>query len=320
VDIERPTFQDVLMAKRLIAPYLSPTPLFRYAALDRWASTTLYVKHENHQPIGAFKIRGGINFMAQLSADERARGVITASTGNHGQSVAYAARLFGAKAIIGVPTGANPLKVESMQCLGAEVLFHGRDFDEVRAYVEDMAEEWQMRYVHPANEKLLIAGVATGTLEILEQQPDIDYIFVPLGGGSGASGACIVAKAVNPRIRVIAVQSESAPAAYLSWRRGELAEAPTETFAEGLATRTGYTLPQSILRDMLDDFVLVSDDEIRRAMRVLLEKTHNLAEGAGAASLAGAVRMQDELVGKKVAIVLSGGNTSVQHLREALST
>jgi threonine dehydratase len=277
------------------------------------------VKHENHQPIGAFKIRGGINFMAQLGAEERARGVITASTGNHGQSVAYAARLFGVKAIIGVPNGANPLKVESMQCLGAEVLFHGRDFDEARAFVEDLAEERHMRYVHPANEKLLIAGVGTETLEILEEEPDIDVIFVPLGGGSGASGACIVAKAVNPHIRVIAVQAESAPAAYLSWQRGEVAEAPTTTFAEGLATRTGYTLPQAILRDLLSDFVLVSEDEMRGAVRVLIEKTHNLSEGAGAAALAAALKMRDDLRGKKVAVVLSGGNTSIQHLREALS-
>src|SRR5438477_1987449 len=160
MDIERPTFQDVLLAKRQIAPYLRPTPLFRYTALDQVMGTALYVKHENHQPIGAFKIRGGINFMAQLGEQERARGVITASTGNHGQSVAYAARLFGVQAIIGVPNGANPLKVEAMQSLGAEVLFHGNDFDEARLYVETLAEERQMRYVHPANEKLLIAGVA----------------------------------------------------------------------------------------------------------------------------------------------------------------
>jgi len=257
--------------------------------------------------------------MAQLSAEERARGAITASTGNHGQSVAYAARLFGVQAIVGVPNGANPLKVEAIQSLGAEVLFHGNDFDEARLYVEDLAEERQMRYVHPANEKLLIAGVATETLEILEEQPEIDVIFVPLGGGSGASGACIVAKAINPRVRVIAVQAESAPAAFQSWQRGALVEAPTATFAEGLATRTGYTLPQSILRDLLDDFVLVAEDEIRRAMRLLIEKTHNLAEGAGAASLAAALKMKDELHGKKVAIVLSGGNTSIQHLRDALS-
>ncbi|MBI1800816.1 MAG: threonine/serine dehydratase [Chloroflexi bacterium] len=316
---ERPTLADVLLAKRLIAPYLKPTPLYRYGALDRLVGAEVYVKHENHQPIGAFKIRGGINLVAQLSAAERARGIITASTGNHGQSLAYAGRLFGARVIIGVPEGANPLKVEAMQNLGAEVLFHGRDFDEAREYVETLAEERNLRYVHPANEKLLIAGVATETLEILEERPDIEVIIVPVGAGSGASGACIVAKAINPQIRVIAVQAERAPAGYLSWKEGRLLEAPMNTFAEGLATRTGYPLPQSILRDLLDDFALVSDDEIRHAMRLLLEKTHNLAEGAGASALAAALKMKEQLAGKKVAIVQSGGNTSLEHLRAALA-
>lgn len=319
MEIDRPTFQDVLLARRLIAPYLRPTPLFRYPALDKLSGMELYVKHENHQPIGAFKIRGGINLMAQLGAEEKARGVITASTGNHGQSIAYAARLFGIKAIIGVPKGANPLKVEAMQNFGAQVLFHGRDFDEAREFVEDLAEERQLRYIHSANEKLLIAGVATHTLEIVEEQPDIEVIIVPLGGGSGVSGACIAAKTMNPRIKVMAVQAEAAPAAYLSWKEGRLVEAQNTTFAEGLATRVGFTLPQAILRDLLDDFVLVSDDEMRQAMRILLEKTHNLAEGAGAAPLAAALKLKDELCGKKVAVIQSGGNTSLQHLREALS-
>ncbi len=319
MDIDRPTFRDVLIAKRLIAPYLRPTPLFRYAALDQLTGAAIYVKHENHQPIGAFKIRGGINLMAQLSADERARGVITASTGNHGQSIAYAARLFGTKAIVCVPNGANPLKVEAIQNLGAEVIFHGREFDEAREYVEELAEERNLRYVHSANEKLLIAGVATETLEILEEQPDVQVVIVPLGGGSGASGACIVAKTIDPQIQVMAVQAERAPAAYRSWKAGQLVEAPNETFAEGLATRTGYTLPQSILRDLLDDFVLVSEDEIRHAVLLMLEKTHNLAEGAGAAALAAALKVKERLQGKKVAIIQSGGNTSLQHLREALS-
>jgi threonine dehydratase len=320
MDIDRPNFQDVLCARRLIAKYLRPTPLFRYASLDQLSGVELYVKHENHQPVGAFKIRGGINLMAQLSPDERSRGVITASTGNHGQSVAYAARLFGVKAIVGVPNGANPLKVDAMQSLGAEVLFLGRDFDEAREAVEDLAEERNLRYIHSANEKLLVAGVATHTLEILEEQPDIEYIFVPMGGGSGASGACIVAKAVNPRIKVIAVQAEEAPAAYLSWKEGRLVEAPSTTFAEGLATRVGFTMPQAILRDLLDDFMLVSDDEMRHAMRMLLEKTHNLAEGAGAAPLAAALKMKEQLQGRRVAIILSGGNSSLEHLRQALSS
>lgn len=315
----RPTFQDVLLARRLIIKYLKPTALYRYAALDKVVGAAVYVKHENHQPVGAFKIRGGINLIAQLSPDERARGVVTASTGNHGQSIAYAAQLFGVKAIIGVPNGANPLKVEAMQNLGADVRFIGKDFDEAREGVEALAEEHNMRYIHSGNEPLLVAGVGTHTLEILEEQPDIEYIFVPVGGGSGASGACIVAKAVNPNIKVIGVQAEKAPAAYLSWKEGRVMEAPSSTFAEGLATRVGFAMPQQILHDLLDDFLLVSDDELRQSVRLLLEKTRNLAEGAGAAALAGAIKMKDQLQGRKIAVIQSGGNTSIEHLREALA-
>src|SRR5512143_3218038 len=313
-----PTLQDILLARRVIAPYLRPTPLFRYVALDKLSGMQLYVKHENHQPVGAFKIRGGVNLVAQLSDDEKRRGVVTASTGNHGQSVAYAARLFGTKAVIGVPNGANPLKVEAMQNLGAEVLFLGRDFDEARVAVEAVAEERNMRFIHSANEVLLIAGVGTHTLEVVEEQPDIEAVIVPVGGGSGASGACIAAKSINPRIQVIGVQAESAPAAYLSWKEGRLAEAPSTTFAEGLATRVGFTLTQAILRKYLDDFVLVSDDEMRQAMRIMLEKTRNVVEGAGASPLAAALKLKDRLAGKKVAIIVSGGNSSMEHLRQAM--
>ena len=172
----------------------------------------------DHQPIGAFKIRGGINLIAQLSEDERTRGVITASTGNHGQSIAYAARIFEVPAMICVPERANPLKVASMRSLGAEVVPYGRDFDEAREHCEQLAATHGYRYVHSGNEPLLIAGVATQTLEILDAQPRIEAILVPLGGGSGAAGACIVAKAIDKSIEVIAVQSESAPAAFLVWR------------------------------------------------------------------------------------------------------
>src|SRR5262249_1153660 len=185
----------------------------------------VFVKHENHQPVGAFKVRGGINLVSQLSAEERERGVIAASTGNHGQSIAYAARLFGVPATICVPDAANPVKVASMRALGPELVFHGRDFDDAREHCERLAVERAYRYVHSGDEPLLIAGVGTETLEILEEQPGTDVILVPIGGGSGAAGACVVARAVKPDARVIGVQSEAAPAAYRSWRgerpRGE---------------------------------------------------------------------------------------------------
>jgi threonine dehydratase len=313
-DLAVPDLADVLAARERIAPYLRPTPLYRYPALDALTGARLRVKHENHQPVGAFKVRGGVNLVSQLSAQERRQGVITASTGNHGQSVAYAADLFGVRAIVCMPERANPVKVESMRALGAEVVFHGQDFDDAREYCEKQAAERGYRYIHSGNEPALIAGVATYALEILEAQPDTEVIIVPVGGGSGAAGACIVASAVRGSIEVIGVQSEAAPAAYRSWRAGALVEDATSTFAEGLATRTAFELPQRILRERLGDFVLVSDDALRSATRVMIEKTRNLVEPAGAAALAAVLSDPGRFAGRNVAVVCSGGNISPAQL------
>ena len=264
--------------------------------------------------MGAFKVRGGINLISQLSPEERTRGVIAASTGNHGQSVAYAARLFDVKAIIVVPEKANPGKVAAMQGMGAEVIFHGATYDESKLHCEALAQIHGYRYIHSGNEPLLIAGVATEGLEMLEHEPGLDVIIVPIGGGSGAAGVCIVAHAVNPAIQVIGVQSEASPAAYETWRERRLVDAPNRTFAEGLATGVAFELPQAILRDYLHDFKLVSEEAIMRAMVWMLERAHSLAEGAGAAALASAYGMRDELKGKKVGLVCSGGNTLLIHL------
>ena len=319
MELQVPTFVDVLAARRRIAPYLRPTPLYTYSALSELVGTDVSVKHENHQPVGAFKVRGGVNLVSKLDEDERRRGVITASTGNHGQSIAYAARLFGVRAIVCVPEGANPVKLASMRGLGAELVVHGRDFDDAREHCEALAAEHGYRYVHSGNEPLLIAGVATETLEILEEQPETDVVIVPVGGGSGAAGACIAAKSVRPSIEVIGVQSEAAPAAYRSWKEQRLAEDRMETRAEGLATRVAFELPQRILREQLDDFVLVGEDELDRAVVLILEATRNLAEPAGGAPLAAALRLRDRLAGKRVALVLSGGNISPAQLREILA-
>ena len=309
-----PDLADVLAARQRIAPYLQPTPLYRYPALDAMTGTQVWVKHENHQPVGAFKVRGGVNLVSQLDADERRRGVIAASTGNHGQSVAYAADLFGVRAVICMPEQANPVKVESMRALGAEVIFRGRDFDEAREYCEELATEHGYRYIHSGNEPALLAGVATYTLEILQARPDIEVIVVPVGGGSGAAGACVAAKAVRSSVEVIAVQAEAAPAAYRSWQAGKLVEDTTSTFAEGLATRTAFELPQQILRNLLDDFVLVSEDALKAATRLMIEKTRNLVEPAGAAALAAVLGSSQRFAGRKVAIVCSGGNISPAQL------
>jgi threonine dehydratase len=314
-----PTFQDVLVARKQIAPYLARTPMRSYPALDELIGAEVFIKHENHQPVCAFKVRGGINLISQMSEDERRRGVIAASTGNHGQSISYAAKLFGVKAKIVVPEGANPGKVASMRGLGAEVIFCGERFDDARLHCEGLARKEGYRYVHSGDEPLLIAGVATEALEMLEDEPRLDAIIVPVGGGSGAAGVCIAASAVNQAVRVIGVQSEAAPAAYESWRRRSHVEAPNRTFAEGLATAAPFELPQQILRDLLKEFVLVSDEEIMRAMVWMIERAHTLAEAAGAAPLAAAYSMRDELRGKKIGLVCSGGNTSLDHLRQALN-
>ena len=309
----------MLAARKRIAPYLQPTPLYRYPTLDALTGTQVWVKHENHQPVGAFKVRGGVNLVSQLGADERRRGVIAASTGNHGQSVAYAADLFGVRALICMPEQANPVKVESMRALGAEVIFHGRDFDEAREYCEEQAAEHGYRYIHSGNEPALLAGVATYTVEILQARPDIEVIVVPVGGGSGAAGACVAAKAVRSSVEVIAVQSEAAPAAYRSWQAGTLVEDTTSTFAEGLATRTAFELPQQILRNLLDDFVLVSEDALKAATRLMIEKTRNLVEPAGAAALAAVLHSPQRFAGRKTAIICSGGNISPAQLTELWS-
>jgi threonine dehydratase len=309
-----PDLADVLAARGRIAPYLRPTPLYRYPALDELTGARAWVKHENHQPVGAFKVRGGVNLVSQLSADERQRGIITASTGNHGQSVAYAANLFGVRAIVCMPEQANPVKVDSMRALGAEVIFSGRDFDDAREQCEKLAAEQGYRYVHSGNEPALVAGVATYTMEILESQPDTEIIVVPVGGGSGAAGACIAAKAIRRSIEVIGVQAEAAPAACRSWQARALVEDAMSTFAEGLATRTAFELPQRILWELLDDFLLVSEDALTRATRLMIEKTRNLVEPAGAAALAAVLSAPGRFAGRKVAIVCSGGNISPAQL------
>jgi threonine dehydratase len=311
---------DVLAARRVLAPHLEPTPARSYPLLDQLVGASVLVKHENLQPTGAFKVRGGINLCARLSASERDAGVFAASTGNHGQSVAYGARLFGVDATIYVPRGANPVKVASMRSLGAAVVEHGADFDEAREQCAADAAARGARYVHSADEPLLIAGVATATLELLERSPDVELLVVPVGGGSGAAGACIVAKQVNPAIEVIAVQAAAAPAAYRAWREKALVEDAMATFAEGLQTRVAFALPQRLLADRLDDFVLVSDDELRAATLHMIELTRTLVEPAGAAPLAAALGpLRDRVAGRRIALICSGANISPAQLAELLA-
>lgn len=314
-----PTFTDVLRARRLLQKYLPPTPLLSYPALDAEVGTTVLVKHENLQPTGAFKVRGGITLLARMDPQERKRGVLGYSTGNHAQSLAHAAARFGVPCTIVMPENPNPTKAAAVRRLGAELVEHGADFDQARRHAERLAGERGMRLVSAANEPDLIAGVATAFLELFEQEPDLDAVVVPVGGGSGAAAACLVAAAVSPRCRVIAVQSSRSPAAHDSWRAGRCVERPNRTAAEGLATGAGFELTQQVLRQHLADFVLVEDEEIRRAQWLLMSDARTLAEAAGAAPLAALLTLRNAMDGRRVAMVCSGGNAGEAELRACLA-
>ncbi len=310
------TLNDVYKARRIVSKYLPRTPLVKSPILSKRLGFEAYVKCENLQPIGAFKVRGGVNLISRLSEEEKRRGVITASTGNHGQSIAYAASLFGVKAIVAVPENSNPNKVEAIKNFGAHVEFRGSDFDEARLWVEKEAERKGYRYIHSANEPLLVAGVGTLYLEIMEDLPEVEAIITPIGGGSGAAAACVVAKSINPEVKIIGVQAKKAPAVYLSWKNKKFTEIRSaETFADGLATRVPFKLTLDIINKHIDDILLVSEDEMKKAVLTLLETIHQLAEGAGAASTAAAFKLRKKLQGKKVALVLTGGNLTLQNLQ-----
>jgi threonine dehydratase len=315
-----PELVDVLAARRVIAPYLRPTPVVTSPSLDRLLGCRAFVKCENLNPTRAFKVRGGINLVSRLSPAERKAGVISASTGNHGQSIAYAARLFGVRAVIGVPAGSNPAKLQAMRDLGAEIVETGHDFDDAREWVERTAQTDGYRYVHSGNEPYLIAGVGTASLELVEEVPDLDIIIVPVGGGSGACGHTIAAKAVNPRLRVIGVQAEGAPAVARSWREQRTVTTDAiRTRAEGLATRAPFSLTLAMMRARLDDMVLVGDEEMEAGVRILLDTTRQVAELAGAAPVAAALRLRDRIADRRVGLILSGGNITMDGLRAILS-
>ncbi len=336
-----PTFNDILAARDFVSQYLPKTPLMRIEKLSDMLDCDYYAKLENLQPVGAFKVRGGVNLVGTASdivsttcgpgsprgqpawgggcgwataGGEKDVVLVSASTGNHGQSIAYAGRLFGARVIIYAPAeNVNESKMQAMRDLGATVRLHGCDFDEARLEAERIAQQEGYRYVHSANEPKLIAGVATIALEIFDALPDVQVIIAPAGGGSCASGNCVVAKHINPKTRVIAVQSESAPAMWHAWRKRTLDPYPRmETEHEGLATRVPFEMTNRILWELLDDFVLVSDEEINDAIRLLARHAKQVAEGAGAASLAAAIKLRDQLRGKKVVGILSGGNISME--------
>ena len=315
-----PTLRDVYAARKVISTYLKPTPLFYSRHLSKLLGCQLYLKLENLQPTRAFKVRGGINYMERMKQQTAGKTVITASTGNHAQSIAYAGSLFGIEVKIVMPAGIPEVKAQAIKELGAEVITYGNYYDEAREYAEKLATQKGYVYVHGSNEPFLHEGVATMHLEIFEEQPGVDVVINPIGGGSGASGACIVYKTLNPQITVIGVQAEGAPAFYNSWKGGVIMQIDqVNTAAEGMATAKAYELPFKILRKALDDVILVSDAEMKEAVRSIFSATGQVAELSGAASTAAAFKIRKRLEGKKVALLLSGGNIEPNQLAKILT-
>lgn len=319
-ELRFPTLSDVYTARKRIEDVIRPTPLLRHALLNQELGLDLWVKHENHNPTSAFKVRGGLNLVRSLTPAERQRGVVTASTGNHGQSIALACQQEGVRCSVFVPAGNNPEKNAAMRAFGATVEEGGRDFDEARERCEAVAGETGARYVHSANEPLLIAGVGTYALEIFQELQDIDVILVPLGGGSGACGNCLVRTALGAPTNVIGIQAANADAFARSFRSGtRVIGDSANTFAEGMATRVTFDLTFNMLRGELDDLITLSEEELAEGVRLALRTTHNLAEGAGAASLAAAAKLRSRLTGKRVVAVMSGGNLDAAKLRWVIS-
>ncbi|WP_454043897.1 threonine ammonia-lyase [Cellulosimicrobium sp. Marseille-Q8652] len=314
-----PTVRDVLDARRTLATHLEPTPVRTYEPLDTATAARGVVKHESLQPTGAFKVRGALNLLLRSAPEDRARGVVAFSTGNHAQAVAYAARSTGTPCTIVMPTDPNPTKAHAVRALGARLVLHGATFDDAREHATALAGENGARLVSAANEPLLVAGVATAYLELLEQVPDLDVVVVPVGGGSGAAAACLVARALAPDLEVVAVQSSASPAAHDSWRAGALRTVRSRSRAEGLATGCGFALTQAVLRENLDDFVLVDDDALDRAAGLLLTGARTVAESAGAAGLAAVLADRGRFAGRRVGVVCTGGNASPAELRRVLA-
>jgi threonine dehydratase len=314
-----PTLDDVVAAKERVYAHMRPSPLLHHPLLDEWIGCRVWVKHENHNPTGSFKIRGGLNLVGQLEDGHRRQGIIAASTGNHGQSLALACQLHGVRCRIVVPVRSNPDKRAAMRAFGAELVEHGRDFDEAREWVEDLAAKEGWRYVHNANEPLLIAGVGTYAAEIFETLERVDFVFVPIGGGSGAAGCGIVRDACGAKTQIIGVQAREADAFARSWRGPvRVTREHARTFAEGLATRTTFDMTFSMLKTSLDDVVTLEEDELREGVSAAIQYTHNLAEGAGAAPLAAARRFGPP-PDATIVCVMSGGNADLRTLRHSLA-
>ncbi len=310
------SLREVFQARKVVAQYLKPSSLRKYAGLSKLLGFDAYIKHENQNITGSFKIRGGINVMAHIKT-AGINGVVTFSTGNHGVSVATSARLFELPAIVVVPEGTNPVKINLIQEAGAEVVEAGRTFDESSLVVAEISQTKGYYSVHPANEPHLINGVGTEFLEIMDELPDVDALILPLGAGSEVASAVTVLKTIEPAIDIYAVQAERSCAAYCSWKHGEIVERSNETFAGGFATGTAYPTTFAIYKESLKDFILLSEHEILQGVALAAHHTRNLVEGAGSSTIMAAWKLREQLAGKKVVLQFSGANASPEELKSA---
>lgn len=312
------SFTEVLKARSVVYEHLIPTCLTRYENLSSLIDAEIFVKHENHNPTGSFKVRGGINLMHHLK-NSNIEGVITFSTGNHGLSIAQSAAWFGLKATIIVPENNNPVKNRSIKSTGATLIEAGKTFEEASMVVKELTHEQSLYYAHPANEPHLINGVGTEFVEIIEECPELDAVILPIGAGSEAAAAVIVLKKINPDIQIFAVQAKYSSAAFQSWESGKILSSENTTFAGGFATGIAYETPFGIYKNNLKDFVILSEEEIYEGIALAGYYTHNLLEGSGASTIMAAIKLKDQLKGKKVALQFSGCNASPNEINTAYS-
>jgi threonine dehydratase len=306
------------MARSVINKYLNRTNLIRYSELSRLIGCEAFVKHENHNPTGSFKIRGALNFFHHMSKEELETGILVATRGNHGLAMAWAGQWFHVPCTVVVPENNNPEINRIIESYGAELIVHGEDFYDAQSYCDELVDSAGYYYVQQGNEPEILNGIATMGLEILEDLPEVDTIICP-SGGAGCASILKTVRAIKPGIEIIGVEPENAPSFYTSWKKKEIITLDeAHTIADGLAARTVFHLPYVILKDTINDVILLTEAEILEGIKMALTATHNLAESAGAVSLIAAYKIRDRLAGKKVVMIMSGGNLNMDHLKKAI--
>jgi len=309
----------ILMARSVVYKYLNRTNLICYSELSRLLGCQAFVKHENHNPTGSFKIRGALNFFHHMSKEELETGILVATRGNHGLAMAWAGQWFHVPCTVIVPENNNPEINRIIESYGAELIIHGDDFYDAQSYCEELVDSAGYYYVQQGNEPEILNGLATMGLEILEDLPDADVIICPIGGGTGCAALLKAARAIRPTIEIIGVEPQNAPSFYNSWKKGEIVTLDeAHTVADGLAARSVFQLPYVILKDTINDVVLLTEEEILQGIQLALTATHNLAEAAGAVSLIAACKIRERLAGKKVVMMMSGGNLNLETLKKAI--